>query len=200
MRNIIARSFLYCYSVVISTLIFYIGLSYFYPDFNRGFLYDKIDIWDDFYKYFLWMHLICTPFLMVLCGLLIFFNIHRKSVRLHRLLGKTAAYIALLLFLPSSLLMSFYSFGGAPGIAAFLLLTGLSLMFLIFALKRIKQRNIQQHRLWMTRFYILLLSGVNLRILLWIFGRDLSQGWQYALLSVASWLPFLIVYEIAKNK
>lgn len=200
MKKIIVRSFIYCYSAVISCLIFYTSLHYFCPDFNRGFLYDKIDIWDDFYKYFLGMHIISAPFLIVLCGLLVFFNIHQKSLPLHRLMGKTAVYIALLLFLPSSLVMSFYSFGGISGISVFLLLTLLSGIFLVVALIKIKQQNVQQHRLWMTRFYILLLSGVNLRMLLWAFGDSISLNGGYALLSLASWLPFLIAYEIVRKR
>lgn len=183
------------FSVGIALLIFHMSISYFQPDFNQGFLYDKIDIWDAFYKYALFAHVVSTPLLVILSSILIGIGFPSKQPKTHRQLGKTSAILVYSLFIPSSLVMSFYSFGGWKGICAFLLLTILTGLFFSKALQEIKKQEIIAHQRWMTRFFILLLSGIHLRLLMFLFQSTLTFD-NYWIFSFVSWFPFLISYEL----
>lgn len=180
----------------IAWVIFSYSLSYFTPDFNAGFLSDKLDVFDGVFKYGLYAHCLSAPLLIFLCSLLIFFRIERRWPAVHRITGKAVIWISFLLFIPSSFILAQYAIGGWKGNIIFTCLTIAYSLSLFFGFYFIKKGNLPQHRRWMLRLYIFLLSGIQLRVIKLIFAygfRYVGES-SYLWASTLSWiLPWIIL-------
>lgn len=179
--------------ISICALIILKSFDYFDPDFTKGFLLGKEQIFP-FYKYFLFAHIIASP-IAFLTGMIQFILPKRGS---HKYIGYI--YISSIVFFgaPSGLGMSFFAIGGLASAINFALMAVFWTYFSVQALLLIRAGNIQQHREFMIRSFILTNSAILIRLFSFINNyyeiADPMTG--YIIISWISWLPWLIIYEL----
>jgi hypothetical protein len=83
--------------------------------------------------------------------------------RVHRFLGKMYVWNILLINFPAGLIMAVYANGYLPSKIAFLILDFLWFGFTLKGLLAIKNKNVEEHRDYMTRSYALTCSAITLR-------------------------------------
>lgn len=86
------------------------------------------------------------------------------GVHWHRRLGKLYA-VSILIGAIAGFYLSYYSNGGLLGHLAFLLLNVTWLVTTFVAIQKVRQKNIQEHRVWMLRSYATTLGFVTFRLL-----------------------------------
>ncbi len=194
----ISKWFLILPISLIGILIFHKSLEYYNPDFSTGYLSDKEAVFDGIFRVGLYAHIISVLPTLLIGTLLIFFRLEQSNRKLHRSLGKVYVILVLLFASPGGLVLAFYAIGGFWGELAFVSLSLLWFGFTFLAYKSARKGKIQPHKNWMQKSYILCLSAVNLRILLFISHHflDLHGSEIYMICAWLSWLPFLAVHEI----
>ena len=114
----------------------------------------------------------------------------------HRLIGKWNVAIVLFAVAPSGLWMSARSYTGVvagAGFASLAIATGLCAAM---GWRMAVRRQFQQHRRWMTRFFLLLCSAIILRLisgLSTVLHADAERS--YPLAAWTAWIIPLIVFE-----
>jgi uncharacterized membrane protein len=193
-----AKALFFVIAFFVACLIALKSLTYFlHPDLSHGFLSDKKDIFDPWYKYILYTHIFSAP-LTIFTGILQF-SLKRTSI-IHKLSGYI--YIpAVVLAACSGLVMSFYSVGGIISGISFFILSILWLLFTLKAFALIKAGKIEQHKAFMTRSFILANSAVLLRLFSFISNRytTIDPVTAYTAISWLSWLPWLLIYEWSRR-
>jgi uncharacterized membrane protein len=121
-------------------------------------------------------------------------SFRERHFKLHRLTGKvylTGAVVGAL----GGLYMAQYSASGTVSDVGFMCLGVGVLVTSAAAYLRIRGRDVQGHREWMTRSYALIFAAVTLR--LYLPGLEALFGEQdgYAAVAWACWLPNLVVAE-----
>ncbi len=178
------------------------SLRYLEPDFSRGFLRDKAEVFDGIFQYGLYLHMLGTPLALFLGTSQAFFRYEWKQGTHHRWLGRVYAFAVIFLAAPGGLILAPYSAGGWWGKASFLLLGLLWLVFTAQGWSHARSKRWNSHRQWMIRSYLLTLSAVVLRIGLFVQNsliQDYSEA-GYALLAWLSWVPLLLIGEIFLRK
>ncbi len=190
--------FLILLSFIVGIQIFMKTFEYYQPDFSYGFLKGKEELFQSFYKYAFYVHIVSAP-IILLSGLAQFFKFIRINfLGIHKLLGQIYVFFILFLAAPGGLIMGFYAHGGFWAILSFMILTPLWWFFTLKAYKYAKSGNYMKHGLFMRRSMILTLSAVFLRIyafiVLWFFQDNSTET--YVLISWLSWLPNLLLFEL----
>ena len=183
--------------LLVTASIILVSTHYFTPDFNHGFLTGKAYLFNGIFPFGLYTHVIAAPLLIVLSTVLVFARLEYRFPKAHRFLGKVVVWVGLVLFIPSSFILAAYALGGIHGIILFNVLSLLSAVSLCSAWYFARKRKIPQHRRWMLRFYIFLLSAVFLRVNKFIFGYyfDYHGTEAYLLAALLSWLPQWLLLE-----
>lgn len=187
----LVKTFYFLIAFFISLMIVHLSLSYFSPDFSKGFLRDKEEIfWH--YKFALFAHVIAAP-IVILLGIVQFLFTKTKW---HKRIGMAYSFSVLLFAAPSGLYMAFF----APHWGATLSFVILSCLWFWVTLKAFllaKKKNYILHERFMIRSFILANSAIALRIISYLhfkFGLFPEPN-PYVWVSWLSWLPFLLVYE-----
>jgi len=170
---------------------------YLSSDYDSSFLRSKEQIFDGIYHYGFYAHIFTAP-LILLMGLLEISAIFRiKHIILHRYIGRIYVFLILFLAAPGGLIMGVYAFGGIGTILSFMFLTPLWWWFTFKAYKNIRKKNIDKHKLFMQRSYILTLSAVFLRVYGLIFMQIhiFDKQTAYIVISWLSWLPNILIFE-----
>lgn len=192
------KVFIFLFVLLITATIIDVSINYFHPDFNRGFLAGKAELFQGIFPFGLYVHVVAAPLLIVLTSILIFFRLEYKFPTTHRFMGKIVILVGLFLFVPSSFILSAFALGGSSGIILFAALSFMSLTSLILAYKAVIQKDIPRHRRWMLRFYIFLISAIFLRlnkfIFAWYFDYFGIESYLWA--AFLSWVPQWILLEI----
>ncbi|MCR6638222.1 MAG: DUF2306 domain-containing protein [Sporocytophaga sp.] len=178
-------------------MIFTKSLEYYSPDFQRGYLLDKKEVFDGIFKYGLYAHITTVPIILLIGSSQAFFRYEKSNKRIHRVLGSIYIYLILFLSAPGAFIISFYAFGGWPAKVSFLTLTILWAWFTYQGLRYGKNKNVIAHKNFMIRSYVLTLSAITLRLLSFIFIHYFNFYGElaYALSAWLSWLPVLILTE-----
>jgi len=165
--------------------------SYFPPDFDRGFLANKREI---FFRsgYFLgfYLHITAAPVALLVGALGLFPVIRRRAPRWHRRLGFVYAVLMLALVAPGGLVMSLAAYGGWSSTICFALLSVFSWWFTCTAWRAAKRYRFAEHGRWMVRSYLLLSSALWLRLLhigLIAVAVDARLAYQ-----ISAWLSWLL--------
>ncbi len=184
-------------ALLICLLIIIKSTDYLIPDFARGFLLGKKEVFY-FYKYFLYAHMVGAPIALI-TGI---FQFLITRNRLHKILGKIYVISILFLAAPGGLGMAFYAIGGFWSITNFLILSIFWFFATLFAYLKIKEGRIKSHKIWMTRSFILANSAVLLRILSYFNNHYhlVEQPLGYILIGWLSWLPGLLIFEVFFRK
>jgi len=146
--------------------------------------------------YILYVHVISSVFCM-LVGPFQFLPQLIRRVKLHRAFGMI--YVISILFGGGSgLFLAFYANGGWIGKSGFFLLAVGWLFTTFMAMKKIRERRIQEHKRWMYRSFAFTLAAVSFRIwlapLLFLFQGDFESA--YGLTTWLCWISNLLLVEV----
>jgi len=184
--------------LVNTVLIFSVGVKYFHPNFEVGYLLGKKHLFPGPFSIALYGHVLLTPIIILTGAIQIFLNSHKRWIQIHRFIGKIYVYAILIVGAPSGLVMSYMGIDHWLPKVSFLLLSILWFGFTLFAVRQVLLKQITSHQQWMIRSYILSCSAIVLRMLMFIchVNMEFIPEDTYALISVLSWLPFLLIYEL----
>lgn len=174
--------------------IFITSFKHLNPDFSSGFLIGKSEVFYDWYQYFFYVHIFIAPFTIII-GI---FQILKPNSKIHKYLGRIYVISVLFFAAPAGFGMSFYSLSGTPTQIIFSTLAMLWFFYTFKAYQLIKNKEIQLHKEYMMRSFILAQSAVILRIMLLISKSFINYdpNLVYIVISILSWLPFLLGYEV----
>lgn len=174
------------------------SVDYYIPDFSKGYLSDKKNVFDSIFKYGLYAHIATVPVIFLIGTLQAFFRYEKRYPRLHRVAGNVYAYSILLISFPGALIISFYAFGGIASKISFVILSILWCYCTYKGWYYGKNKILQDHKKFMIRSYVLTTSAIMLRVLSFISIHyfNFSGENAYAIISWASWLPALLITEL----
>lgn len=150
------------------------------------------------YRTAFYLHIFSSVFILFAGAFLFSKTIIKKYRQLHRWSGKIYVLLLLLISAPTGMVMAFYANGGWPAKISFLILCPLWWYCTYMGYRKIRQKKIKEHEVWMIRSYALTLSAVSLRIYQMLLGGtgifDLET--QYIFVSWVSWVGNLVVAEV----
>lgn len=121
-------------------------------------------------------------------------SLRERHVRLHRVLGRV--YIAgAIIGALGGLYMAQFTASGVVSDVGFASLGLGVLLTTSVALVRIRSRQVQSHREWMTRSYALIFAAVTLRLYLPLLEGAFGEDTGYAIVAWACWVPNVIFAE-----
>jgi len=183
---------------MLAMILFVITASYLSFKSDVNFLLVKQDIVNDsIWRPTFYIHVI-SGMLVILVGPFQFLKSFRnKYLNWHKLGGKIYAYSILLLAGPTGLIMAFYAEGGLWSTVAFSIMSILWFVTTLMAVIKIKQRKIEEHKMWMMRSYALSFAAVTLRLLVPLFSLFILDNEDLITVSTAwlSWMLNLLVAE-----
>ena len=183
---------------MLAMILFVITASYLSFKSDVNFLLVKQDIVSDpIWRPTFYIHVI-SGMLVILVGPFQFLKSFRtKFLNWHKLGGKIYAYSILLLAAPTGLIMAFYAEGGLWSTVAFSIMSILWFVTTLMAVIKIKQRKIEEHKMWMMRSYALSFAAVTLRLLVPLFSLFILDNEDLITVSTAwlSWMLNLLVAE-----
>ena len=202
--KIVFKIILFVFIIFSALSLFVFAFSFLKPNFETGFLRNKQLIFNGINKYAFYIHIFTAPFTLILSTILIFFRFENnpRLVHFHRLFGKIYILLVLVLSSPSGLIMSFYSIGGYISSISFILLSILWFYVTLKAFLFIKEKDIIQHKLYMQRSYIFVLSAILLRFygaIAITFNLSTSEI-RYIWISWLCWLPNILFFEFIQYK
>ncbi|MCS7469448.1 DUF2306 domain-containing protein [Stieleria sp. ICT_E10.1] len=169
------------------------------PDFDYGFLSNKADY---FYRsgYFIgfYLHIAGAPIGLFIGGLQMSRTLRMQYPRVHRIAGGVYVIAVLFAAAPGGFIMSMKAFGGWSTTLCFGILAAATWWSTYIGWRAGRGGDFQQHRIWMLRSYVLLLSAVFLRLghfALRTIGLTPELTYQFA--AWISWVIPLIVLEFA---
>lgn len=170
---------------------------YFPPSFDSLFLQGRESTFTREYQLAFYLHIVCGPFVL-LSGLLLLSESVRSRCRgLHRALGRVHVALVLMVLLPTSVVMSWYAFGGWQAGLSFILLSAATGISIVSGVVSARRRNYQRHRRWMIRSYVLICSAIMLRLIsgaIDLVGVS-SPELAYIVAAWSSWLVPLAILE-----
>ncbi|CAN5425481.1 hypothetical protein BH09BAC1_BH09BAC1_16570 [soil metagenome] len=192
------KTLLFCLALLIGASIFVKSLDYYRPDFNNGYLSDKRAVFNGIFAVALYAHIIIAPVALLIATVQSVFPYWKAKPIVHRWLGTAYVLLVITLGAPSGFVMAFYSLGGWMGHLGFLLLSLLWVGFTLRGWQQARKGEYTQHRKYMLRSYVLVLSAVSLRLLLFISNHYFNWAGDdsYAIIAWLSWLPQLFLLEI----
>ena len=180
-------------------MIVYEYRNYFPASFESNFLFGREEIFFGTYRFAFYTHIISGPFCLLIAAFLMFSG-KRKSLRnWHRRMGKTLAYLVLLVMLPSGFVMATQALTGPIAGAAFFVLTFATALCVSIASWHASQRRFAIHQVWATRSFILLCSPMLLRLMTGAtIVLDIDNAWTYRFAAWSSWSIPLAIFEIRR--
>jgi uncharacterized membrane protein len=167
------------------------------PDFTADFLVGRRGSFDGAYAWAFYAHLISGPLALLLGLLLIDSDFRRRFALWHRALGRVQGANVLLLLVPSGLWMAGYADGGIVARLGFALLAVATGLCVACGWRAAVARQIDNHRRWMQRCFVLLCSAVFLRLISAVATlTGASPDWLYPLLAWTTWVVPLLVNEV----
>jgi hypothetical protein len=166
------------------------------PDFDADFLLGRESYFWGPYSWAFYTHLVAGP-ATLLAGTILVSDRFRKVAPLwHRRLGRCQVACILLLLVPSGLWMARYAATGAVAGAGLGMLALATAATTALGWRAAVSRHFEEHRHWMWRTYLLLLSAVVIRLmggLATVLHWDAQ--WLYPLACWTSWLVPLLAFE-----
>ncbi|MBL7885017.1 MAG: DUF2306 domain-containing protein [Bacteroidia bacterium] len=183
--------------------MFKLTLPYLTFDYDVDFLLTKqsilhVSIW----RYSFYIHITSSIFVLLFGAFQFIPTQSIRVLKIHRVLGKLYVLIIILLSAPSGLVMAFYANGGMWAKISFVSISILWWLFTFLAYTKIRKKNIESHRNYMTRSYALTLSAITLRTyaLFLPFFIHLQSNHMYVLIAWISWVPNLLIAELIIKK
>lgn len=146
---------------VVVTLISFGG--YFPPDFRAPFLVGREEYFFGPYRWAFYTHVLSGPVCLVAGLVLLSERVRLRWPQVHRRLGKLQVATILWVLTPSGLGMAPYAEGGRVAVAGFASLAVVTGLCAALGWRAAVLRRFIDHRQWMLRTYMLLVSAVVLR-------------------------------------
>ena len=183
----------YAVAISVAVSICWKSVDYRHADLSQGFLLDKANIFY-FYQVALYTHIIAAP-LAFFCSMI---QVCFPKNAYHQTVGSVYVFSVLFLAAPSGLVMSFFAIGGTWGTINFGILSLLWGSYTFKAYQATLQRNRQQHIRFIIGSFIITQSAILLRLFSYVNHQvDFLTGTDgYLLVSVLSWLPGMVIYEV----
>jgi len=197
MRETVKHILWFCMAAL-AAILFALTIEYlsFRSDFN--FLQKKQDIvFDPLWRPTFYFHIISSMIVLLIGPFQFLKKLRLKYMSTHRLTGKIYVFGILFIAAPTGFIMAFYAEGGTWSVIAFILMSLLWFVTTLMALIKIKQRDIEGHRIWMMRSYAMSFAAVTLRLLNPLFSVFIINNENLIIVSTAwlSWLLNLLVVE-----
>jgi len=185
--------------VKVFVMIVYEYRNYFPANFESNFLAGREAFFSGSYRFAFYAHIISGPICLAIAAFLMFSG-KRKSLRhWHRKLGKTLAYVVLLVMLPSGFVMATRALTGPIAAMAFFILVFATAFCVCMASWHASQRRFAIHQVWATRSFILLCSPMLLRLMTGAtIVLEVDNEWTYRFAAWGSWSIPLMVFEIRR--
>jgi uncharacterized membrane protein YozB (DUF420 family) len=198
----LVNSILFFFISILSAGIFYVTLRYFEPNFESGFLKGKSDFYSQYiFRISLFTHGFTASISVVLLAILVFFRLEKKSISIHRLIGKISLISTIFLVFPSGIVLSLYADGGKVGKILFLFLSIFTCYAAISGWMAIRKKQVETHKTWMKYLLLLFCSAFFLRILIVIFFyAEIHSKSFYPVEVFLSWIPGSILFWIINFK
>lgn len=149
------------------------------------------------YIVFFYIHVYSAIFVLLAGYTQFSTSLLKRFPRLHRIIGKTYAYIVLVLAAPSGIFIGYHANGGLISQIAFILLGTLWFFFTVQGIIAIRKKDILTHRNFMLRSFALALSAITLRlwkvILVYLFHPNPMDVYQ--IIAWLGWIPNLMLAE-----
>lgn len=170
---------------------------YFPPNFESDFLWGRELYFFDGYQTAFYAHIASGPVSLLLGLLLISRQFRLRFPAWHRSLGRLQGVNVLLVVSPSGLWMAWYASTGPVAGIGFAVLAVLTAICVLFGWRSAVKRRFAEHRLWMSRCFLLLCSAVVIRVLGGL-GTVLGveAPWFNPAASWVSWLVPLVLFEL----
>ncbi len=173
--------------------------NYFPANFESNFLAGRREFFAGSYRYAFYAHIVSGPVALMIAAYLMFSGKRKSLGHWHRRLGKTLAYLVLLVMLPSGFVMATRALTGPIAGAAFFSLTIVTAICVVVASWHASQRRFTIHQVWATRSFILLCSPMLLRLMTGAtIVFDVEGQWTYRFAAWGSWLVPLAVFEVRR--
>lgn len=118
----------------------------------------------------------------------------RRSLRVHRLLGRLYV-VSCLVTGSAGMYMAAYSYGGWITHLGFGSLGALLLFTTMMGFLAVRRGDVDRHRQWMVRSYALMFAAVTLRLELPLLSSQLGFLEGYRIVSWLCWIPNVVVAE-----
>ncbi len=167
------------------------------PNFDALFLQGRESTFTGVYRPAFYLHIFSGPLVLLNGLILLSERVRRGYGGTHRILGRVQVIVLLFCVLPSSVVMSWYAFGGWLAGLSFLVLSLATAICAIAGVVHARRRRFERHRRWMLRSYVLICSAVILRLISGtaeLIGVP-SPEQAYIVAAWCSWLVPLAVFE-----
>lgn len=170
---------------------------YFPANFESAFLAGRRHYFFGLYGFAFYGHILAGPPAVLISGLLVFTPTVSIPWQVHRILGKVLLGLTLLVLLPSGLVMATRASTGwiaGAGFATHAVVTGVAVLL---AVRAAMGGQIERHRGWAMRTFLLLCAPMLLRInsgFLSIF--DLESVVTYQASAWLAWIVPLLAYQV----
>lgn len=141
-----------------------------------------------------YIHIVFAGIALLVGPLQFFPKLRNKYLKQHRTVGKIYVLACILGGL-SGLYIAIYSAGGIIGHIGFACLALFWLYTTYKAYAAIRQKNIQEHQIWMIRSFALTMAAVTLRLYLPFLIPTVGYFTTFQIVSWACWIPNLLVVE-----
>lgn len=170
--------------------------NYFPANFESNFLAGREPFFKGGYRIAFYAHIVSGPLALLIAAFLMFSGKRKPLAFWHRRLGKTLAYLILLVMLPSGFMMATRAFTGLIAGVGFFSLTVATAICVSVAAWHASRRRFSQHQLWATRSFILLCSPLLLRLMTGMtIVLDVESECTCRFAAWGSWLIPMIVLE-----
>jgi uncharacterized membrane protein len=182
------------FKVTMSVVIGY--RDYVPPDFDTDFLLGRESYFWGPYCVAFYTHLVSGPASLLLGTILVSERFRVIAPIWHRRLGRWQVTCILLLVAPSGLWMARYALTGVVAASGLALLAMATAACAVLGCRAAVARRFDDHRRWMWRTYLLLLSAVFIRLIGGLATvLHVDALWLYPLSAWASWLVPLLAFE-----
>lgn len=181
----VLATLLVCHTTVVVLLTL---RDYFPPNFRSTFLLGREGYFFGAYQWAFTAHVLSGPFCLLSGLVLLSQRVRRRWPAFHRGLGKAHIAAVLLLLTPSGLWMAPYAMEGMVSAAGFAMLAFATGTCATLGWRTAVARKFSEHRRWMERTFILLVSAVVLRVIggaSEVWGLEGTYPW-------AAWLSWVV--------
>ena len=182
---------------MLALLLFLITAEYLTFRTDLNFLQKKQDVIHTIWLPVFYVHVISSMAVIAVGPFQFLKKFRSRYLNWHRLGGKIYAYGILLLAAPSGLIMAFYAEAGFWSVIGFLCMGILWFVTTLMAVIKIKQRKIEEHRIWMIRSYALSFAAITLRLLVPFFSLFIYD--ENLIIISTAWLSWLLNLLIAEG-
>ena len=167
------------------------------PNFQSDFLLGRESYFSGSYQWAFYTHIFSGPCSLILGLILLSDRFRRRHLKWHRYFGRIQTACVLLIVAPSGIWMAMYAATGAVAGAGFASLAAATGLCAWCGWRSALNRDLVEHRRWMSRCYLLLCSAVVLRLTAGLFTiSEINGEWTYPLAAWTSWLVPLGIFEL----